>query len=221
MVSSEQSFLIALDGNTISAIFSSGDSDEKGKEDFDQKKTDHLLPKISRRLSSGENLLLYSKELQAMQGEQDTSELNKYKTDNLMLVPVFNSSNEMIGVLGSINMKKHWSDCTLLECVSRNFLMALTNIRSYRKIEQIGLMDMLTGLRNRNCYEHPLEYYITKNVESLCCLYIDANGLHELNNTLGHAAGDEMLIYIGNSLKTIFGTQDTYRIGGDEFTYML
>ena len=151
-----------------------------------------------------------------MQGEQDTSELNKYKTDNLMLVPVFNSSNEMIGVLGSINMKKHWSDCTLLECVSRNFLMALTNIRSYRQIEQIGLMDMLTGLRNRNCYEHSLEYYITKNVESLCCLYIDANGLHELNNSKGHEAGDRLIRNAAAVINDIFYDK-VYRIVGDEF----
>lgn len=94
--------------------------------------------------------------------------------------------------------------------------MALSNIHSYRQIERMGMIDMLTGLQNRNCYENALEDYAMENVDSLCCLYMDANGLHELNNILGHAAGDEMLIYIGNSLKMLFGLQDSYRIGGDE-----
>lgn len=49
----------------------------------------------------------------------------------------------------------------------------------------------------------------TKNDGSLCCLYIDVNGLHELNNTLGHAAGAAMLIYLGNSLKLLFEHQDS------------
>lgn len=47
--------------------------------------------------------------------------------------------------------------------------------------------------------------------------YLDANGLHELNNHLGHKAGDEMLICIGTSLVELFGCEDVYRIGGDEF----
>lgn len=81
----------------------------------------------------------------------------------------------------------------------------------------MSMIDALTGLRNRNCYESSLAGYAEQNVESLGCLYIDANGLHELNNTLGHAAGDAMLICIGDSLRMQFPPQDCYRIGGDEF----
>lgn len=77
--------------------------------------------------------------------------------------------------------------------------------------------DALTGLLNRNCYERRLEGYGKKAADSLCCLYIDANGLHELNNSLGHAAGDDMLVCIGLSLKELFSPEDCYRIGGDEF----
>ena len=153
-----------------------------------------------------------------MQSEQDKKMLEKGRISSLMLAPVFDSSEKLIGILGGVNMAKHWSDTALLECVSRNFMMALTNINSYRQIERMGIIDALTGLRNRNCYEYSLENYAGKSEDLLCCLYMDANGLHEINNTLGHAAGDEMLVYIGNSLKTLFGTRDTYRIGGDEFT---
>lgn len=81
----------------------------------------------------------------------------------------------------------------------------------------MGIMDALTGLRNRNCYENSLDRYAENAAESLCCLYIDANGLHELNNTLGHAAGDAMLICIDDSLRMYFQPEDSYRIGGDEF----
>ncbi|MEE1049226.1 MAG: GGDEF domain-containing protein, partial [Clostridia bacterium] len=41
--------------------------------------------------------------------------------------------------------------------------------------------------------------------------------LHIRNNKYGHAAGDEMLIYIANSLKEVFYGQHIYRMGGDEF----
>ena len=51
----------------------------------------------------------------------------------------------------------------------------------------------------------------------MSCLYVDVNGLHELNNTMGHEAGDEMLMYISSKLIEYFGADYAYRIGGDEF----
>ena len=49
------------------------------------------------------------------------------------------------------------------------------------------------------------------------CIYIDVNELHIRNNKYGHAAGDEMLIYIANTLKEVFFGHKVYRMGGDEF----
>ena len=43
------------------------------------------------------------------------------------------------------------------------------------------------------------------------------NGLHELNNTRGHAAGDEMLKTVAAKVRDIFGEKYSYRVGGDEF----
>lgn len=77
--------------------------------------------------------------------------------------------------------------------------------------------DLLTGLRNRNAYEQSLVGYPALCRKGLCCIYVDVNGLHELNNTKGHQAGDEMLQYIAKSLLDTFGQEHTYRIGGDEF----
>ena len=77
--------------------------------------------------------------------------------------------------------------------------------------------DQLTGLNNRNCYEWRLNTYPSLYKHSICCIYIDVNGLHELNNTAGHKAGDEMLRDIAEIVKNQFGQKDTYRIGGDEY----
>ena len=53
--------------------------------------------------------------------------------------------------------------------------------------------------------------------EDFACIYIDVNELHLRNNKYGHAAGDEMLIYIANTLKEVFFGHSIYRMGGDEF----
>lgn len=77
--------------------------------------------------------------------------------------------------------------------------------------------DQMTGLRNRNSYEMRLPLYSTLYEKSICCVYMDVNGLHELNNTKGHKAGDDMLCFIANTALRQFGPHDLYRIGGDEF----
>ena len=78
-------------------------------------------------------------------------------------------------------------------------------------------IDQLTGLNNRNCFEWKIDTYSSLYKSSICCVYVDANGLHELNNTEGHQAGDKMLCLIADNLKKFFGKNNTYRIGGDEF----
>lgn len=80
--------------------------------------------------------------------------------------------------------------------------------------EQHANVDVLTGLQNRNRYEM---LCCQLKTEGLACIYVDANGLHEINNSKGHLAGDQMLRFIADTLKVSFGETETFRIGGDEF----
>ena len=82
--------------------------------------------------------------------------------------------------------------------------------------EKKANIDVLTGLQNRNRYEQMCKTLENKK-NGLACIYIDANGLHEINNTRGHLAGDQMLRFIADTLKVAFGEDMAYRIGGDEF----
>lgn len=84
------------------------------------------------------------------------------------------------------------------------------------RVVQLSNNDMLTGLRNRNCYESRINLYPSEAHKTIVCVYCDANGLHELNNQSGHHAGDEMLKVIAGEFSSVFGTE-SYRIGGDEF----
>ena len=85
------------------------------------------------------------------------------------------------------------------------------------KLRVMGETDQLTGLNNRNCYEARIPLYRSSYGASICCVYVDANGLHELNNERGHVAGDEMLRCVADAVSDQFGKRDAYRVGGDEF----
>ncbi len=87
---------------------------------------------------------------------------------------------------------------------------------SIAETEQKANIDVLTGLQNRNRYEAYLKK-LENTKEKLSCIFIDANGLHDLNNSKGHFAGDQMLRFIADTLKINFSSEHIYRIGGDEF----
>lgn len=94
------------------------------------------------------------------------------------------------------------------------------NAEINERLEQIANYDALTGLLNRNSYNAALDSLAKEDRGSLACVYMDANGLHEINNHLGHLAGDRMLKTIAEALRRVFLKDDIYRIGGDEFVVL-
>lgn len=88
---------------------------------------------------------------------------------------------------------------------------------SRRNIYELSMRDQGTGLMNRRAYEKYLRENENHMFASAACIYIDANGLHEINNKYGHEAGDRMLRMMADSLREQFPHSKIYRIGGDEF----
>ena len=86
-----------------------------------------------------------------------------------------------------------------------------------RRLRYIGETDLLTGAKNRNKYEQVSGRYTDRCRHSLVCVFADVNGLHEMNNAKGHKAGDVMLQTVAKALLERFGSEDVYRVGGDEF----
>jgi diguanylate cyclase (GGDEF)-like protein len=77
--------------------------------------------------------------------------------------------------------------------------------------------DELTGLANRRALTWHLEQLVRRG-DRASLLLLDLDHFKELNDTLGHAAGDELLRRIGPRLSTVLGPRDVLaRLGGDEF----
>lgn len=94
------------------------------------------------------------------------------------------------------------------------------NAKINEELERIANYDSLTGLLNRNSYNAALDSLAKEDQGSLACVYMDANGLHDINNHLGHLAGDRMLQTIAEALRKEFPRDEIYRIGGDEFVVL-
>lgn len=95
-----------------------------------------------------------------------------------------------------------------------------------RKESELLLMsctDELTQLYNRHAYEEQVYSCIQDGIrEDFWYMNIDVNGLKEVNDRLGHSAGDELIIATAKIIsKAVNGHGHAYRIGGDEFVCML
>lgn len=134
-----------------------------------------------------------------------------------LLMPIPDINNNVIGVLGLIDANYDKANVQLLNNTRISFASLCSNMETYRAMKTMSEVDTLTGLLNRNCYEEKLDSYPERATDSLICVYADVNGLHEMNNTQGHAAGDRLLQTVAALMQTEFGHEDTYRIGGDEF----
>ena len=138
-------------------------------------------------------------------------------TAGLAAIPLEDLEGTFCGILAVENPQRDRTSYSLLRSMCFSFSMLCQNLRSYGAIRTQGETDALTGVLNRNRYEQDLPNYRQWYRDSLACVYIDTNGLHELNNTLGHEAGDHMLRRTAAEILRRFGKTHSYRIGGDEF----
>ena len=86
-----------------------------------------------------------------------------------------------------------------------------------QELEYLSTIDLSTGLMNRNNFIQLEEKFSYDSIQNLMAIFIDVNGLHEINNRLGHDAGDQMLKAIAQLCKDYFSDDLIYRMGGDEF----
>ena len=142
--------------------------------------------------------------------------LTNHQLQSVSFAAVVNKNNH-ISILGVINPEKEKEVRMLLEDVAVCFSIAIYNKKHLNRTERAASTDSLTGLYNRVTYKKDVIMFDDEKPENFACVYIDVNELHMHNNKYGHAAGDEMLIYIANTIKEVFFRHYMYRMGGDEF----
>jgi diguanylate cyclase (GGDEF)-like protein len=104
--------------------------------------------------------------------------------------------------------------------------VALTDITARKKaeayLEFLGKHDELTKLYNRSFYADEINRLDRRGRYPVSVVILDLNGLKEINDALGHQAGDALLRRMGEVLgKAATGGQFACRIGGDEFAILL
>ncbi|MFJ4145516.1 diguanylate cyclase domain-containing protein [Pseudomonas sp. NPDC089734] len=116
-------------------------------------------------------------------------------------------------------------DQELLQFVSSQVAAAIERKQLHERLQVMAQYDPLTRLPNRMLLQDRLQSAIDRayrHSECLAVLYLDLDKFKQVNDTLGHAAGDVLLQEVARRLKSCVRDSDTVaRIGGDEFVVLL
>ena len=156
-------------------------------------------------------------------------ELDPLKTDGstiveIMVAPIRDGSG-VIGLLvvgGRTGAGKRFGsdDIVRLQNLTEQLTASLRRGMLHQRIEREARHDGLTGLPNRLSFERSvIDAAETRSSDDLLfVMMVDLDRFAEVNDTLGHHAGDELLIEVGERLSAVIGPDDVLaRLAGDEF----
>ena len=97
--------------------------------------------------------------------------------------------------------------------------------RNQENLKSMAYLDVLTGLPNRRAFNDDLRRFIAeceRGQGDFALLLIDLDGFKAINDTVGHGAGDAVLVEVAGRLRTLIRETDlAARLGGDEFCVIL
>lgn len=137
------------------------------------------------------------------------------KIQSIIVVP-FVDDQQIKGVFAVDNPKQNYYQKDFLESLCFFIETAMTREKEKKHLQNLSYVDSLTYAQNRNHFNEYLKKNRCKELHFVGVIYLDLNGLKEINDKMGHLAGDTLIISASYVLQEIFA-DNSYRIGGDEF----
>ena len=148
--------------------------------------------------------------------------LKAYGGRNIVLFPL-KSRDELLGYIWAINFDAEQTPKIKETLELTTFILGseIANYLLLDRLRELSSKDMLTGVLNRNEMNNLVDKLSedqSAEKKSVGVIFVDLNGLKNINDDLGHGAGDTLLKDAARALEEVFGKDEIYRAGGDEFT---
>jgi diguanylate cyclase (GGDEF)-like protein len=158
-----------------------------------------------------------------------TRALRRRGLDEVIVTPL-RSGSTVIGILEVGNRLGELStfgpdDARLLKTLAAHAGVAVENSRLVHRLRHDAYHDALTGLPNRRRFSTALDEALAVRPvpgEVVAILLLDLDSFKDVNDTLGHVAGDRLLVEVGNRLRDVAPQGALVaRMGGDEFAVLV
>lgn len=144
--------------------------------------------------------------------------LHAQEITSLIAAPIF-LDNKLAGYIGIDNYdsEKIKNSSYLLLSMSIFLSYAIRHRNHVDMLHRLSYHDLLTNALNRNAFMDMLSQFRPGQYASAGIIYIDINGMKEINDFYGHHQGDKILITTVAKVFNLFKPDELFRIGGDEF----
>lgn len=155
--------------------------------------------------------------------EERASVLRSVRVETVSAVPLIDSGTPIGAVVCFFGRQREIddTDVELFTTLARQAAHVLSRIRLQAQLAKMALHDQLTGLANRKLLQVRLSQALataTRSRRPLAVVFLDLDGFKVVNDSCGHAIGDEVLRQVAERLRASVRASDTIgRYGGDEF----
>jgi diguanylate cyclase (GGDEF)-like protein len=151
--------------------------------------------------------------------EAGREELKQLETRETARIQDQNRSSMLLGIAGL------WMGLALLGLYRKTVRLIRAGIQAEQTITQLSLRDPLTGLANRRFLHENERHLIAaakRSGKRLAVMVVDLDDFKAVNDTHGHAAGDEVLVTSARRMQQLLRESDVVaRFGGDEFVIVM
>lgn len=180
------------------------------------------------QLSANRIVLLGTQGVMPVEAQEECRWLGDHHIYSRMVIPI-QGQDRIIGFIGfdQISRKQPWQldDLELLRVLTNVLSDAIAKLEIENEMNYLAYYDALTSLPNRILFQNRLAQAIElakQSANHLGVMFIDVDGFKEVNDTLGHNWGDQLLNKIGQRITDCVRQDDTVaRFGGDEFLIMM
>jgi diguanylate cyclase (GGDEF)-like protein len=141
---------------------------------------------------------------------------------------LISDNEECFGVIQAASLTPRrlaLNEITFMQSVGKLLAAAVARFRAEGQVRHQAFHDALTGLSTRGLFLDRLSRTMARsrrNSTGLAVLFADLDGFKQVNDSLGHHAGDEVLVGVAQRLTSILRSSDALaRLGGDEFLILL
>jgi diguanylate cyclase (GGDEF)-like protein len=155
------------------------------------------------------------------------SELQKSQGMQSAAIVLIKGQGQPYGMIGAGSRKLHdfsQGDVDCMQAIANVLANAIERRASEQRTQHEALHDPLTGLPNRNLFLDRLQHALSNAARrdtAIAVLFLDLDQFKLVNDSLGHAAGDELLAAVAPRIEQALRPSDTVaRFGGDEFAVL-
>lgn len=143
------------------------------------------------------------------------------KVESIILYPI-GINHETLGYIWATNfdIANLFTIKSTLELTTFILATEIQNHNLFDSLKTLSVTDLLTGVKNRNAMNNMISDISAgrqKLESSYGIVFIDLNGLKQINDNEGHIAGDMLLKDASRMIREVFEEHEIFRIGGDEF----